>query len=121
MGLTYFLKKCIKYFGDIMKINEGSLTDNNIVLDTLEVFLDNTTFYILSGYGAFAMCGALNVDVYNTPKMASRGVLAIRAVGVHSLLELYDATIVEVTDALKEKEIKPGICVKDAFKILSCE
>ena len=59
-----------------MKINEGSLTDNNIVLDTLEVFLDNTTFYILSGYGAFAMCGALNVDVYNTPIMASRGVLA---------------------------------------------
>ena len=77
MGLTYFLKKCIKYFGDIMKINEGSLTDNNIVLDTLEVFLDNTTFYILSGYGAFAMCGALNVDVYNTPKMASRRVCVV--------------------------------------------
>ena len=67
------------------------------------------------------MCGALNIDVYNSPNMLSRKVLAIRAVGVHSLLDLYDAVIVEVTDALKEKGIRPGICVKDAFKILSSQ
>ncbi len=102
-----------------MRINEGCLSDNNIELDTLEVFLDNTTLYILSGYGAFAMCGALNIDVYNSPKMKERGVLAMRCVGVHSLLELYDSVIVELTDSLKDKGITPGMNVKDAFKILS--
>ena len=52
-----------------MIIKEGLIKDNSIRLETLEVVLDGTTLLILSGYGAFAMCGALNVDIYNTEKM----------------------------------------------------
>lgn len=115
----YFDKLHIFYCGDKMKIKEGMLRDNLISLKTLEVDLDNTKLLILSGYNAFAMCGALNVDIYNSPKMVSRHVVCMRAVGVRTLEDLYEAKIEDCSNYAKSIGIEPGIYIKDAFKKLS--
>ena len=102
-----------------MKINEGSLTDNNIVLDTLEVFLDNTTFYILSGYGAFAMCGALNVDVYNTPNMLERNVICASVRGVRTFDDMLNANIYDLSNGMKALGAYKGMRVDEALVYIS--
>ena len=102
-----------------LKIKEGILKDEFISLDTLEVDFGNTTFYILTGYGGFAMCGALNVDVYNSEKMKDRRVICMRALGVHSLEELYEAKIAEVSSYALSLGITKEMRVSDAFKILA--
>lgn len=102
-----------------MKIKEGILKDNDISLETLEVYLDNTTLLILQGYGGFAMCGALDVNIYNTPKMKDRKVICFKAVGVKTLEELYEAKIYELSDYAKSLGITEGMKVKDGFEIIS--
>ncbi len=102
-----------------MRIKEGILKDNDISLETLEVDLGNTTLLILEGYKAFAMCGALNVDVYNSEKMKARNVICIRALGVKTLEELYEAKAVEVSEAGINSGLAVGMSVKDCFEALS--
>lgn len=102
-----------------MRIKEGILKDNDITLETLEVDLDNTTLLILEGYNAFAMCGALNVDVYNSEKMKARRVICIRAVGVKTLEELYEAKAVDISEAGLNAGLAIGMKVKDCFEALS--
>lgn len=100
-------------------VKEGILKDNDISLETLEVGLENTTLLLLHGYNAFAMCGALNVDVYNSKKMKDRHVICFRAVGVKTLEDLYEAKIEQCSNYANELEIFKGMRVKDAFKKLS--
>lgn len=102
-----------------MIIKEGVLKDNDISLDTLEVNLGNTTLLLLNGYNAFAMCGALDVDVYNSDKMISRRVCCFKALGVKTLEELYDGEIIELSSYAKSLGIKKGIKVSEAFKKLA--
>lgn len=102
-----------------MKIKEGILKDNEISLETLEVALDNTTLLILEGYGGFAMCGALDVNIYNTPKMKERKVICFKAVGVKTLEQLYEAEINDVSEYAISLGIYKGMKVKDGFEILS--
>ena len=102
-----------------LKIKEGILKDDNVELETLEVQLNNTTLLILEGYGAFAMCGALDVSVYNSLKMLPRRVLCMKAMGVKTLEELYEAKVYEVSKALEDLGITEGTKIKDAFEILS--
>lgn len=104
-----------------MKIINEILKRDNIELDSVVIDLDNTKLLVLSGYNAFSMCGALNVDIYNTEKMKERHVIAMRSVGVKSILELYNSKILAVTDYAKEKGIFPGMMVSEAFKLLSRE
>ena len=104
-----------------MIVKEGVIKDNYLSLDTLEVALDGTTLLVLSGYGAFAMCGALNVDIYNTPKMFERKVICMRAIGVKTLEDLYEAKIESCSNFAKLKGIVPGMYVKDAFKKLQTD
>lgn len=114
-------EKNISLIGDKMIVKEGIIKDNTLKLETVEVDLGNTTLLVLSGYNAFAMCGALNVDIYNSPKMYERKVICMRAVGVKTLEQLYEAKIEESSNYAKEKGIIPGMYIKDAFKKLSLE
>lgn len=116
----------MKYFsyiflGDIMIVKEGRIVDNNLSLDTVEVVLDNTTLLIISGYGGFAMCGALNVDVYNKLAKKGRNVLCMRAIGVKTLEDLYDAKIEDLSDYAISLGLTKGMYVKDAFKKISIQ
>lgn len=110
--------KIIIYFGDNVRIKEGILKDGSIELETLEVMMPGTTLLILEGYGAFAMCGALDVNIYNSEKMIDRKVICMKAVGVKTLEELYEAKINDCCNYAKSLGIKPGMYVKDAFKDL---
>lgn len=102
-----------------MRIKEGILKDNDISLETLEVFLDNTTLLILQGYNAFAMCGALDVDIYNSPKMKARNVVCFKAVGVKTLEELYEAEIADLSASAIDAGLQKGMRINHAFQILS--
>ena len=100
-------------------IKEDILTNDGLNLNTLEVKLPNTTLLVIEGYEAFAMCGALNVDVYNSDKMKARPVICMRAVGVRTISDLYEAEIKEVSLYAQSIGIEAGMLVKDAFKKLS--
>ncbi|MBE6137966.1 MAG: DUF1805 domain-containing protein [Erysipelotrichaceae bacterium] len=102
-----------------MIIKDGILKDDEISLETLEVNLGNTTLLLLEGYNAFAMCGALDVDIYNTPRMLERKVACFKAVGVKTLEQLYEAEIYEASEYAKSLGINKGIRVSEAFKKLS--
>ncbi|MGM9970772.1 MAG: DUF1805 domain-containing protein [Anaeroplasma sp.] len=104
-----------------MIIKEGLLKDDSLKLESLEVVLDGTTLLLISGYGAFAMCGALNVDVYNTEKMKDRKVICMRATGVRTIEDLYEARVVDCSNYAKEVGICIGMYVKDAFKKISIQ
>ena len=81
--------------------------------------MDNTSILILEGYNAFAMCGALNVDVYNSDKMMDRKVICMRATGVRTIDALLEAKIESCSNYAKTKGIDKDMLIKDAFKILS--
>lgn len=100
-------------------INKDILAKDGLALKTLEVKLPNTTLLVIEGYEAFAMCGALNVEVYNSEKMKARHVVCVRAVGVRTIDDLYNAEIDDCSDYAKTIGIIPGMLVKDAFKKLS--
>lgn len=102
-----------------MRVKEGILKDNDISLETLEVSLDNTTLLILQGYNAFAMCGALDVKIYNTPRMMERNVICFKAVGVKTLEELYEAEIADLSASAIASGLQKGMKIKNAFEILS--
>lgn len=104
-----------------MRVKEGILQDNGITLDTLEVFLDNTTLLVIDGYKGFAMCGALDVSIYNSLKMKERKVVCFKATGVKTIEQLYNAPIVECSEYAKQLGIYEGMTVKDGFKILSTQ
>lgn len=104
-----------------MIVKEGIMKDNDISLNTLEVNLKNTTLLLLEGYGAFAMCGALDVNVYNTPRMIERNVICFKAMGVKTLEELYEAKIYDLSNSAKAIGINEGMKVSEAFKVLAEE
>ena len=70
-----------------MKIKEGKIIDNGLELETVEIILDGTTLLIISGYGGFAMCGALDVGIYNSDKFIDRKVMCFKSVGPHLFME----------------------------------
>ncbi len=102
-----------------MKVKEGKLVSDGLELNTLEVALDHTTLLIIEGYGGFVMCGALDVEIYNSPKMIARGVICGKAIGVKTIEELYQAELAEVCQYAKAIGWEPGTRVYEAFHILS--
>lgn len=102
-----------------MLVVENKYENNGLVLNSLEVVLGETTLLILEGYGAFVMCGALDVDMYNTAKMINRGVACAKAVGVRTLDELFNAPIYQANVIAQQLGWETGMTIHEAFKILS--
>ena len=102
---------CIKHNGDIMKIKQGVYSKNGLELNSLEVELEGTTLIMLEGYGAFFMCGALDVDIYG-----DREVVCGKAVKVKTLDDLFNATVFDSTKYAKSLGIVPGLKVYEAFE-----
>ena len=94
-----------------MKIKQGVFQRNGLELNSLEVELEGTTLLLLEGYGAFFMCGALDVNIYK-----EREVLCGKAVKVKTLEELFNATIFDSTAYAKSNGIIPGLKVYEAFE-----
>lgn len=99
-----------------MIVKQGILKKDGLVLNTLEVELKNTTLLLLEGYGAFFMCGALDVEIYK-----DREVLAGKAVKVKTLEELYNAPVFALTNYAVKLGLTPGMRVYEAFRKISEE
>lgn len=65
-----------------MEVLKDSVVINGNKYDTLEIELPKTTFLIIGNSKGFIMCGALDVDIYDSPKLISRGVICAKAIGV---------------------------------------
>ena len=104
-----------------VKVKKGIIKYNKLKLNTVDIDLDNTSILIIEGYNAFAMCGALNVDVYNSDKMKDRKVICMRATGVRTIDSLFEAKIESCSNYAESKGIKKDMLVRDAFEILSKE
>lgn len=99
-----------------MKIKQGLLKRNELELNTLEIELEGTTLLLLEGYGAFFMCGALDVEIYK-----DREVLCGKAVKVKTLEQLLNAPIFDSTQYAKSLGIIPGLTVYEAFEKIRLE
>lgn len=102
-----------------MIIKKEEINKYGLNLTTLEIEMKGTTLLIIEGYNAFFMCGALDVDVYNSPKMLERKVICGKAVGVRTIDELLHAPIVKLCDYAKSLGLIEGMKVYEIFKELS--
>ncbi len=100
----------------IMKIIQGVMKKKGLELNTVEIELEGTTLLLLEGYGAFFMCGALDVDIYK-----EREVICGKAVKVKTLDELFHATLFDTTVYAKKLGIVPGLKVYEAFEKIRLE
>lgn len=80
----------------------------------IEVALPKTRLLAIATEKGYIMCGALDVALLNE-KLANRGIVAGRAVGVRSLEDLLAAPLESVTHAAQELGIHPGMTCRDAL------
>lgn len=94
-----------------MLIKQGVFRRNELELNSVEIELEGTTLIMLEGYGAFFMCGALDVEIYG-----DREVICGKAVKVKTLEDLFNATLFDCTKYAKSLGIVPGLRVYEAFE-----
>jgi uncharacterized protein YunC (DUF1805 family) len=80
----------------------------------VEVALPKTRLLVLTTDKGYIMCGALDVKLLNE-KLAERGILAGRAVGVRSLEDLLEAPLESVTLEAERRGIRPGMTGREAL------
>lgn len=81
------------------------------------VMLPKTTLVAVTTARGYIMCGALDVDLLNT-RLAERGILAGRALGVRSVEDLLEAPLSDVTDAARALGVEPGMKGRDALRLM---
>jgi uncharacterized protein YunC (DUF1805 family) len=90
--------------------------DDRIALG-ISVTLPKTNLVMVTTPKGYIMCGALDVGLLND-RLADRGIIAARAVGVKSLDELLNAPLESCTLKAEELGIVPGTIGRDAIKIM---
>jgi uncharacterized protein YunC (DUF1805 family) len=83
----------------------------------ISVSLPKTNLVMVTTEKGYIMCGALDVGLLNE-KLASRGIIAGRAVGVKTIDELLAAPLESTTFKAQELGIRPGTIGRDAIKIM---
>ncbi len=78
------------------------------------VKLPKTNFMAVTNEHGYIMCGALDVGLLNE-KLADRGIIAGRAVGVRTIEQLLDASLESVTYAAEALGITVGTIGRDAL------
>ncbi len=92
---------------------------NGTVFNKIRVDLPKTNLIIITSDKGFLMCGALNVNIYNSDKLKDRKVLCGSVLGVKTYDDLLKGKLHEVSDAFKELGAYPGMRVSDALYLLS--
>lgn len=80
----------------------------------ITVQLPKTTLLAITTDKGYIMCGALDIGLLNA-KLADRGILAGRAVGVRTIEQLLEAPLESVTIAAEELGITTGTIGRDAL------
>ncbi len=65
------------------------------------------------------MCGALNVDVYNTPNMLERNVICASVRGVRTFDDMLNANIYDLSNGMKALGAYKGMRVDEALVYIS--
>ncbi|MFZ5814668.1 MAG: YunC family protein [Bacillota bacterium] len=81
----------------------------------ITVELPKTSLLAVTTDRGYIMCGALDVHLLNT-RLAERGIVAGRALGVRTIEQLLDAPLAEVTDAARALGILPGMSGREAIQ-----
>lgn len=79
----------------------------------IEVRLPKTNLLVLSTDRGYVMCGALDIHLLRE-KLAHRGIVAARAVGVKTMDELVNGNIESCTQGAEAIGISPGMSVREA-------
>lgn len=80
----------------------------------IQVDLPKTNLLVVTTEKGYIMCGALDVGLLNA-KLADRGILAGRAVGVRSLEDLLEAPLDMVTLEAEARGIHRGMSGREAI------
>jgi uncharacterized protein YunC (DUF1805 family) len=83
----------------------------------ITVTLPKTTLIAVTTPRGYIMCGALDVELLNT-RLADRGIIAGRALGVRSVDDLLEAPLADVTDGARALGIAPGMKGRDALNLM---
>jgi uncharacterized protein YunC (DUF1805 family) len=98
-------------------INVIPITIDDRIALGISVTLPKTNLVMVTTELGYIMCGALDVGLLNE-KLAHRGIVAARAVGVKTLDELLDAPMESVTIKAAELGITPGTIGREAIRLL---
>jgi len=79
----------------------------------ITVTLPRTTLVVVTTGTGYVMCGALDVRLLDE-RLAARGIVAARAVGVRTVAELLDAPLEDVTRAAEAIGVRRGMRGRDA-------
>ncbi|WP_269773591.1 YunC family protein [Bacillus safensis] len=95
-------------------VNLTPITIDGHSFTTVTVKLPKTNFMAVTNEHGYIMCGALDVGLLNE-KLADRGIIAGRAVGVRTIEQLLDAPLESVTYAAEALGISAGTIGRDAL------
>ncbi|OFW75401.1 MAG: hypothetical protein A2201_09560 [Alicyclobacillus sp. RIFOXYA1_FULL_53_8] len=99
----------------MVELHPLSLDGENFV--AIEVQLPKTTLVIIQCEVGYVMCGALDIPLLRT-KLANRGIVAARAVGVKTVQQLLDATVESSTQEAEALGINAGLPIRDALHLM---
>jgi uncharacterized protein YunC (DUF1805 family) len=91
------------------------LGDENVI--GVQVNLPKTTLLAITTNKGYIMCGALDVALLNE-RLATREIVAGRAVGVRTLEELLEAPLESITHAAEKLGIRTGMKGEDALRLM---
>ncbi|MGX9290642.1 hypothetical protein CEY02_14925 [Bacillus pumilus] len=95
-------------------VNLTPITIDGHSFTAVTVKLPKTNFMAVTNEHGYIMCGALDVGLLNE-KLADRGIIAGRAVGVRTIDQLLDAPLESVTYAAEALGIQAGTIGRDAL------
>ncbi|WP_166241911.1 YunC family protein [Paenibacillus turpanensis] len=96
----------------MMKLEPVVINGHTVL--AIEVKLPKTTLLAVTTDKGYIMCGALDVGLLNE-KLADRGVIAGRAVGVRTIDQLLEAPLESVTVAAEKLGVTAGMKGSDAL------
>ncbi len=103
----------------MLKTLSGNIVIENKNYYTHEVYLPKTTLLIVGNENGYFMCGALDVDIFDSkPHLKEREVVCGRSLGVKTIEQLINSKLERVSAAALSKGIYKGIEVKEALKLL---
>lgn len=111
-GRSFFVMK-----GGSPVVSLKPVTIEEVVALAVTVQLPKTMLLAVTTDRGYIMCGALDVALLNT-RLAERGIVAGRALGVRSIEELLDAPLADVTDAARSLGVEPGMKGRDALRLM---
>ncbi len=96
----------------MLRVHDVYINDERF--QATEVNLPKTNLLMIESASGYVMCGALDVELLRT-KLANRGIIAARAVGVKTMDDLINGTVESCTQAAEAIGIGAGMPIREAL------